>query len=80
VLGALPHKTKKTLEVAVQNPIVFSAAGSTGLNILLNAVLYPIILMVVASVVNGPAVLFSQSINIFVFIGIILALIEGIFA
>jgi hypothetical protein len=79
VLGALPHKTKKTLEVAVQNPIVFSAAGSTGLNILLNAVLYPIILMVVASVVNGPAVLFSQSINIFVFIGIILALIEGIF-
>ena len=79
VLGALPHRTKKTLEVAVQNPIVFSAAGSTGLNILLNAVLYPIILMVVASVVNGPAVLFSQSINMFVFIGIILALIEGIF-
>ena len=79
VLGALPHRTKKTLEVAVQNSIVFSAAGSTGLNILLNAVLYPIILMVVASVVNGPAVLFSQSINMFVFIGIILALIEGIF-
>ena len=79
VLGALPHKTKKSLESAVQNPVVFSAAGSTGLNILLNAVLYPIVLMVFASVVNGPAVLFSQSINKFVFIGIILALIEGVF-
>jgi hypothetical protein len=79
VLGALPHKMKKTLEAAVQSPVVFSAAGSTGLNILLNSVLYPIVLMVVASVVNGPAVLFSQSINMFVFIGIILALIEGIF-
>jgi hypothetical protein len=79
VLGALPHKMKKSLEAAVQNPVVFSAAGSTGLNILLNSVLYPIVLMVVASVVNGPAVLFSQSINMFVFIGIILALIEGIF-
>jgi hypothetical protein len=78
-LGALPHKTKKILEGTVQNPVVFSAAGSTGLNILLNAVLYPIILMVMASVVNGPSVLFSQSINMFVFVGIIIALIEGIF-
>jgi 4Fe-4S binding domain len=79
VLGALPHKTKKTLEAAAQNTVVFSASGSTGLNILLNSVLYPIVLMVVASVVNGPAVLFSQSINMFVFLGIILALSEGIF-
>ena len=79
VLGALPHKIKKTLESAIQNPVVFSAAGSTGLNVLLNAVLYPIVLMVLASVVNGPTVLFSQNINLFVFIGIILALIEGIY-
>ena len=78
VLGALPHKAKKSLESAVKSPVVFSAAGSTGLNILLNAVLYPIALMVLASVVNGPAVLFSQSINLFVFVGIILALIEGV--
>ena len=79
VLGALPHKMKKSLESAVQNPVVFSAAGATGLNILHNAVLYPIVLMVLAAVVKGPAVLFSQDINIFVFIGIILALIEGIY-
>src|SRR4030095_12980989 len=43
VLGALPHKSKKRLEAAVQNPLIFSAAGSTGLNILHNAVLYPLI-------------------------------------
>jgi hypothetical protein len=79
VLGALPHKMKKSLEAAIQNPVVFSAAGSTGLNILLNSVLYPIVLMVLAALVNGPAVLFSQSINMFVFVGIVLALIEGIF-
>jgi hypothetical protein len=79
VLGALPHKMKKNLESAVQNPVVFSAAGSTGLNILHNAVLYPIVLMVLASAAKGPAVLFSQNINIFVFIGIILAVIEGVF-
>jgi hypothetical protein len=35
--------------------------------------------MVLAAVVKGPAVLFSQDINIFVFVGIILALIEGIY-
>ena len=79
VLGALPHKMKKSLESAVQNPVIFSVAGSTGLNILHNAVLYPIVLMVLASVVKGPAVLFSQDINMFVFVGIILALIEGIY-
>ncbi len=79
VLGALPHKLKKSLESAVQNPVVFSAAGATGLNILHNAVLYPIVLMVLAAVVKGPAVLFSQDINIFVFTGILLGLIEGIY-
>ena len=79
VLGALPHKTKETLELAVQNPLIFSVAGSTGLNILHNAVLYPIVLMVLASAAKGPAVLFSQNINTFVFVGIIIALTEGVF-
>ena len=35
LLGALPHDTKKKLEAALQSPL-FTAAGSTGLNILLN--------------------------------------------
>ena len=79
VLGALPHKMKKNLASAVNNPVIFSVAGSTGLNIVHNALLYPIVLMVLAAVVKGPTILFSQSINIFVFIGIILAAIEGVF-
>jgi hypothetical protein len=79
VLGALPHKMKKNLALAVNNPVVFSVAGSTGLNIVHNALLYPIVLMVLASAVKGPTILFSQSINIFVFVGIILAMIEGVF-
>jgi hypothetical protein len=79
VLGALPHKMKKSLASAVNNPVIFSVAGSTGLNIVHNALLYPIVLMVLASAVKGPTILFSQSINIFVFIGIILAIIEGVF-
>jgi hypothetical protein len=79
VLGALPHKMKKNLASAVNNPVIFSVAGSTGLNIVHNALLYPIVLMVLASAIKGPSILFSQSINIFVFIGIILAVIEGVF-
>ena len=79
VLGALPHNMKKNLASAVNNPLIFSVAGSTGLNIVHNALLYPIVLMVLASAVKGPTILFSQSINIFVFIGIILAIIEGVF-
>ncbi len=79
VLGALPHQTKKRLEAAVQNSLIFSAAGSTGLNILHNAVLYPVICMIVAAVLRGPSIIFSQDINIFVFIGIIIAVVEGVY-
>lgn len=79
VLGALPHDTKKSLEAAVQNSFIFSVAGSTGLNILHNAILYPVLIMIVAAAIKGPAIIFSQDINIFIFVGIILAVIEGVF-
>ena len=48
VLGALPDQSKRRLETAVQSPF-FTAAGSTGLNIILNGILYPLIAMAVAS-------------------------------
>ncbi|MGH7824138.1 MAG: YfhL family 4Fe-4S dicluster ferredoxin [Candidatus Binatia bacterium] len=79
LLGALPHRAKKILEEAVQNPVVFSAAGSTGLNILHNIVLYPLLCMAIATAVKGPAILFSQEINLFVIVGILLGVIEGAF-
>ena len=78
VLGALPHGAKKRLEGAVQTPL-FTAAGSTGLNIVHNAVLYPVLCMAVAALLHGPAIIFSQEINFYVLIGIFLAAAEGVF-
>jgi ferredoxin len=78
LLGALPHGTKKRLEAAVQSPW-FTAAGSTGLNILHNGVIYPLVCMGLAVFLHGTGVLFSQQINMYVFAGILLAAAEGVF-
>jgi 4Fe-4S binding domain len=76
LLGALPHNTKKRLESEVQSPW-FTAAGSTGLNIVHNAVIYPLIAMAVAALVQGPEVLFSQQINTYILVALFLAVAEG---
>lgn len=78
LLGALPHGAKKTLEAAVQSPS-FTAAGSTGLNIVHNAVLYPLICMAIAALLRGPSVVFSQAINGYVLVGILLAAAEAVY-
>jgi 4Fe-4S binding protein len=78
LLGALPHETKKRLEAAVQGPL-FTAAGSTGLNIVQNAVLYPLICMAVAALLRGPSILFSQEINGYVLLGLVLAAVEAVY-
>jgi hypothetical protein len=78
ILGALPHKTKKMIEAAVQSPF-FSVAGSTGLNILLNAVLYPLVALAVAVILRGPEILFSQEINGFMLVGILVAVVEAVY-
>jgi hypothetical protein len=78
VLGALPHESKKQIEAAVQSPW-FTVAGSTGLNIVHNAVIYPVVCMGVAVILHGPAVLFSQAINNYVLVGLLLAVAEGIY-
>ena len=76
VLGALPHDTKKKIEAAVQSPW-FSVAGSTGLNILHNALIYPMVFMAIAAILHGPAILFSREINNYVLVGLLLAIVEG---
>jgi hypothetical protein len=78
VLGALPHGTKKRLENAIQSPW-FTAAGSTAANILHNAVLYPILCAAAAVGRHGAAVIFSQDINVYLLVGVVLAVIEGIY-
>ena len=77
LLGALPHQVKKDLERAVQNPVSFTTAGATGLNILLNMLLYPLILMGVVVALMGAGVLFSQEINGYILIGLLLGFLEG---
>ena len=78
LLGALPHDTKKRLEAAVRSPW-FTAAGSTGLNIVHNAVIYPLVAMVVAAIIHGPEVLFTQQINPYILVGLFLAVAEGVY-
>ena len=77
IVGALPHGLKKRLEAAIQSPL-FTAAGSTAVNILLNALLYPIICVVIAVMGHGLAVLFTKDINNYVLVGLLLAVIEGV--
>ena len=76
ILGALPLSTKKALEQAVGDTRYFSVGTATGLNVLLNMVLYPIILLAVYTTVLGGE-LFSQAGNTFIFWGILIASVES---
>jgi NAD-dependent dihydropyrimidine dehydrogenase PreA subunit len=78
IIGALSHSIKIRLEAAIRSPW-FTAAGSTAANILHNAMLYPLIAVVVAVASHGPAVIFSKDINIYLLIGIIVAVAEGVY-
>jgi ferredoxin len=79
LLGALPDQAKRDLERAVQSPICFSSAGATGLNILVNLILYPVVIMTIVAAAMGSGILFSQGINIYIFLGIVLACVEGVY-
>jgi len=75
LLGALPFSTKKALQDVVGDRRYFSAATATGLNVLLNMILYPIVLSVLYTTVMGGDV-FNQGINKFIFLGLFLAATE----
>jgi 4Fe-4S binding domain len=77
-LGALPHEMKKRIEDAVQSPL-FTVAGSTGLNILHNVVLYPVVAVAVAVAMHGPEIIASPGINSYILIGILAAAVEAVF-
>ena len=79
ILGALPDRTKRELEIAISHPFVFSRAGATGLNLLMNLFLYPLIFMVLAVALNGIEILFSQRINGFILVGVFLAFLESVY-
>ena len=77
LLGALPASTKQSLEEAVDDPRYFSAATSTGLNVLLNMILYPALCMTAYVTMGGE--LFSQNINTSIFIGLMVVSGETLF-
>jgi hypothetical protein len=78
LLGALPHRFKKELEEAVGNRWVFSNSGATGLNILHNMLLYPVIFVVLAVGLSGPAALFSSAINGWILLGLVFGFGEAV--
>lgn len=77
LLGALPHRAKMNLERAVGSRYVFSLIGSTGLNILMNMIFYPLVLMGLGVALTGVDILFSQKINLYVLTGVFLGFLEG---
>jgi len=77
IIGSFPHGIKKRLETAMQTPW-FTAAGSTALNIVHNAVLYPLVAIVLVAVLTTPEAIFSRDTNIWVLIGFVVATVEGI--
>src|SRR5262245_40169425 len=79
VLGALPDQAKRRLETAVDNPSLFTRAGATALNILMNFLLYPIILMGLAIGLYGIAILFRQEVNGYILLGVVLAFVEAVY-
>jgi hypothetical protein len=78
LLGALPHGFKKELEEAVGSRWIFSNSGATGLNILHNMLLYPVIFIVLAGALSGPAALFSSAVNSWILLGLVLGFGEAV--
>jgi len=78
VIGSFPHSIKKRLEMTVQSPL-FTAGGSTALNIVHNAVLYPLVAIAIAALIHGPAVIFTRDTNGWVLVGFLLATLEGVY-
>ena len=78
ILGAFSAKFKARLEEMAGNSTVFSAAISTGINSLINITLYPLVFFLIG--VRGEnAGIFSSEVNLMIFLGIVIAIAEGIY-
>ncbi len=78
ILGAFSAKFKMQLEEMAGNARVFSSAVSTGINSLVNLTLYPLILFFIGFG-GQEADLFSSRGNLMIFLGIVIAVTEGIY-
>ncbi len=78
LLGAFSAGFKTRLEEMAGNSVVFSAAVSTGINALINITLYPLALFLIG-VSGESANLFRSEGNLMIFLGIVIAIAEGIY-
>lgn len=78
ILGAFSSKFKAELEDMAGNSRVFSSAISTGINSLINLILYPLVLFSIGYM-QGSGSLFSPSGNLMIFLGVVAAIAEGAF-
>ena len=78
ILGAFSANFKTRLEEMAGNTRVFSAAVSTGINSLINLTLYPLILFFIGFQ-GQPPDLFSSRGNLMIFLGIVIAITEGLY-
>jgi ferredoxin len=76
ILGAMPDGIKRNLEEVVGDPAGFSRIRATALNTLLDAILYPALLLAFGVVVMGDP-LFSQATSGWIVLGVLLAVIEA---
>ncbi len=77
LLGAMPASTKTRLEQAIGNPLIFSAAGSTGFNMLVHLLVLPIVVVAAVVLIRGDD-LYSLSISKWFLLGGTLAVLEAI--
>lgn len=78
ILGAFSASFKAQLEEMAGNPRVFSAAVSTGINSLINLILYPLLLFFIGMKQGGYG-FFTPAGNFMIFLGIVIAIAEGMF-
>ena len=78
ILGAFSASFKAQLEEMAGNPRVFSAAVSTGINSLINLILYPLVLFFIGMKQGGYG-FFTPAGNFMIFLGIVIAIVEGTF-
>ncbi len=76
ILGAMPDQAKRNLEDAVGDSSGFSRIRATALNMTLNALLYPAVLLIFSVLVMGDRA-FSQTTSGWILLGVVLACAEA---
>jgi ferredoxin len=77
LLGALPFSQKKAIEEAVGDRRFFTAAGATGMNVLHNMLIYPLVLAAVG-VVSLERDVFTDQLKWIIALGVTVAALEAI--